>query len=153
MKIKLIYLLLILVITFTTTSYSKDTEVITHPDQSESLEAKWNWAMQQVDQFSDGVWIGYSIKRMMQKNSYTGIYLSGDDKFNYPTIEQIIYQRNIDNLETESLSEAAQNALTEFDKKHSNSDNNQLVEKEVAILFFFDNNSSAGETFDLGYPT
>jgi len=119
-------------------TFASETKVIKHPNPEESLNSKWQWALQQLQNVDDGIWIGWSITRLMPENAYMGIFISGEDKFDTPTLEQIIYNRYVMHPEDESLSDAATKALTEMDKIHSNDD--KIVEKEVALLFYFKSN-------------
>ena len=49
-------------------------EVVFHPDSTQSLSRRWEWAKTQASQtrFGKGYWIGYSIKRLMGENSTIG---------------------------------------------------------------------------------
>ena len=74
----------------------------------------------------------------MPENSIMGIYISGDERFDHPTLEQIVYYKNIEKIENESLSDVAKKALADMDKKHD--DRYDIVEKEIALLFYFKSN-------------
>jgi len=126
----------IAIIILTSFSFSATNEVIKHPSTDDSIKDKWQWALQQSEIYKEGVWIGWSIDRLMPKNSYMGIYISGDDRFDHPTLEQIIYKRNLEEINNESLSDAAKKALNHMDKKHDE-DGYEIVKKEIALLFYF----------------
>jgi len=134
----LLFLFLLLII-FNSFVSSAGIKVIKYPSPKESIKIKWEWAQQQSENFDNGVWIGYSINRLMPENAIMGIYISGDDRFDHPTLEHIIYNRNLDKINNESLSDVAKKALAHMDKKHDCNES-EIIEKEIALLFYFEGN-------------
>jgi len=49
-------------------------QVVHHPDPSAALEARWKWALETGGSRggSDGFWVGYAIRRMMDEFTYMG---------------------------------------------------------------------------------
>lgn len=134
MKYIIIFTLFAIII-ISSNIFSAGSNVKSYPSPPDPIDIKWQWALQQSQKMDEGVWIGWSINRLMSKNAVMGIYITGDDRFDYPTLEQIIYGGNLKNIEDESLSNVAKNALAEMDKKHS--DKEEIVEKEIAIMFYY----------------
>lgn len=117
-------------------------EVLRHPKSKASLKQRWEWGEKQAgaNNFRNGYWIGYSIKKLMNKNSYTGSFRSDwKDKI---TLSEIIYGNKI-KAEEEKLSDgeiirrAAREALDELNNE---SRPQKKIVKELAILFHFTNN-------------
>jgi len=144
-KISVLSFLLITI--FTHFTFSASNVVIKYPSPKESIKTKWEWAIQQSDKFKKGVWMGYSINRLMPKNAIMGIYISGDDRFEHPTLEQIIYNRNINKINNESLSDVAKKALAHMDKKHDKKES-EIIDKEIALLFYYKANPKNNEPDD-----
>ena len=98
------------------------------PDQTTSLIARWQWAL---DQFSNHprvkhFGIGFSNDRLMDENSYTGRWPI-DPK--YPTLSELIYSIR---MEIPKIS-------------YSRQQESRKVNKEVAYLFELDRDSSSIE--------
>lgn len=100
-----------------------------------SLAQRLNWAHSQANaQYTDGYWIGYSIKRYMYENSHIGSYNS--NRKILPTLYNILRGEQIVTTDTELLREQeilnrAQKTLKSGDSEH------HKVLKEVAILFHY----------------
>ena len=64
--------------------------VVHHPDQSGSLEARWQWALAQIPTHprAEHVWIGFSTRRLMHENSFVGRWPVSPD---YPTLSELVY--------------------------------------------------------------
>jgi hypothetical protein len=129
---------ILLLIIFTGLVFSAGIKVLKHPSPNESIESKWQWALQQSEKLDNGMWIGYSVNRLMSKNSIIGIHICGSDREDSPTLEQIIYNRNIKHNDNESLSEAAKKALASWDEEETNSE--KIIQKEIALLFYYKSN-------------
>ena len=101
-------------------------EIVRHPDSTQSLNQRWEWAKAQATQtkFKKGYWIGYSIKRLMEENSTIGsmhiengrIYRSGK------SLSELIYGIEIPLESLRSYKE----------KSH------RKVVKDVGLFFLFD---------------
>ena len=50
--------------------------VIHHPNPEIPLQKRWEWALQEMQNqaFNKGVWIGYSIEKLMGKGSVMGYW-------------------------------------------------------------------------------
>jgi HEAT repeat protein len=64
--------------------------VVHCPDQSLSLEARWQWAAAQIPAHpqSEHVWIGFSTRRLMREDSFIGRWPASPD---YPTLSELVY--------------------------------------------------------------
>lgn len=91
-------------------------DVMRTPDDDATLDQKWAWA---ADACGGRCVVGYSIQRMMGRNSYTG--WMGDRRG--PTLQSIVYGHEVEPLPSRS------------DRVR---DGSELVLKEVALLFRFD---------------
>jgi HEAT repeat protein len=69
---------------------SEPMTVVRCPDQSLSLEARWQWAMTQIPAHppSAHVWIGFSTRRLMREDSFVGRWPVSPD---YPTLSELVY--------------------------------------------------------------
>jgi len=91
-----------------------------HPQPSETLNQKWQWAEQQArqDDYRRGYWIGYSIERLMGEYSFIGSWSSRGNRM---TLHELLYGEK-----------------PEFDMRdrrdHDRTSERQVV-KEVALLF------------------
>jgi hypothetical protein len=108
--------------------------VMHSPQDIITLQERWTWAEKKAENLQSDYWVGYSIKRLMSRNSFIGSW-SGSD-YGKPTLRMILYGVEVDydqfddNSET-SIKEAAENALRDkegYDEK---------VMKNVALLFYF----------------
>lgn len=99
------------------------------PNSSQPLEQRWDWAVTQArgSACSNGCWIGYSIVRLMDEDSYIGSWSDRDDR---PTLEEVIYGRHTERLTGDGPRNAAQRAV-----ERQNGREAPKVEKEVAFLF------------------
>ena len=119
-------------------------QVFHHPRPSDKLTERWDWALQEAKKLGlkDGLWIGYSIKRLMGEYSYiysTGKYtMSGF--YPFPSylrgkpLGEIIYGKDFDIVLTdeERVRIAAKRALEELRKKRKGK---KKILKDVAVLF------------------
>jgi hypothetical protein len=126
-----------------TAIFAEDT-IIRHPQPSGPLAQRWEWAMNQAGSGSD-FWIGYSIERMMNEDSFIG-------SFHYPpeeretSLQQLIYGSEATDdqpqlSDDEELRKAAQDALAELQNRDLPK---EKVLKEVALLFRIDPARSSG---------
>jgi hypothetical protein len=94
-------------------------EVITYSGMENDLKSRWHWAESQTANLQSGYWIGYSIERLMKRNSHIGSFsLSG---LRGPTLLEIIY--GVGDITTHSW---------------QSSDESSMVKKEIALLFRFE---------------
>ena len=107
-----------------------ETKVVNCPDMTVSLSERWGWAKKTISDFSDGCWVGYSIYRLMSENSWIGSFKSSDTD-EKPTLRLILESRENDL----SLKQLARKELENMEDKKSS---DIKVEKEVALLFYFD---------------
>ena len=104
-------------------------DVILHPDPAASLTQRWGWATTESrDVCTHGCWIGYSIQRMMEVNSYSGWYSS--HRTQHPTLQMLVYGREVE--PTPAATE--ERRVTEI---HDREGASRRVLKEVALLFRF----------------
>jgi len=114
--------------------------VLKHPDSTETLEQRWQWALQQVrdKKMNDGFWIGYSIQKMMGEQSTISSSRSGDWQA-HPSLSELIHGGKsaaaVDpRSDDEIIRDEARHAL----ERASRSDPDALkIKKEVAVLFQF----------------
>jgi HEAT repeat protein len=125
---------------FILTNLSLSQTVIKHPQTKDKLEARWQWALKQAkdQKLSDGFWIGYSIQRMMGKNSFIGTFKSHPKSDETP-LEELIYNKKTESSEPkmsdeETIQKAAKDALQRIQDPESGE---IKMMKEVAILFEF----------------
>ncbi len=64
--------------------------VVHYPDQSGSLEARWQWALAQIPAHpgAEHVWMGFSSRRLMHENAFIGRWPVSPD---YPTLSELVY--------------------------------------------------------------
>ncbi|HET7307499.1 MAG TPA: HEAT repeat domain-containing protein [Gammaproteobacteria bacterium] len=69
--------------------------VIRAPDTTQPLAARWQWALQRIDksQCGAGCWIGYSIERRMDSDSYIGSWDTAAAA--QPSLGETIYGKRI----------------------------------------------------------
>ena len=105
---------------------SKRASVIHCPNQTGPLEARWQWAMEQIPKqpATKPVWIGFSIERLMSENSFIGRWPVDPD---YPTLSELIYNVRVEWPERSS---------SRYQASHK-------VVKEVAYLFEIDRASKS----------
>ncbi len=75
---------------FSAPAGSEPMAVVHCPDQSLSLEARWQWAVAQIPAHpqSEHVWIGFSTRRLMREDSFVGRWPVSPD---YPTLSELVY--------------------------------------------------------------
>ncbi len=112
--------------------------VVNYKDSDLPLLEKWNRARTGATgtDYENGFWIGYSIEKLMGKNSFIGSYSS--DWKEKTKLSEIIYGKNRD-AEEQNLSEeevirhVAEETLDDF----AVLENEEKVVKEIALLFRF----------------
>ncbi|HET7674831.1 MAG TPA: HEAT repeat domain-containing protein [Gammaproteobacteria bacterium] len=69
--------------------------VIRTPDTTQPLATRWQWALQKADstECGHGCWIGYSIERRMNRDSYIGSW--NDFDTSQPSLGEIIYGKRV----------------------------------------------------------
>ncbi len=110
--------------------------VIRAPEGLESLATRWQWAVAEAGKTggTGGVWIGYSIQRLMSENSWIGSFNSFPEKEQPSLFELITGQRiEFEDRDQDNLKEAARKALSRTERKRTE----RKVHKEVALLFEF----------------
>ncbi|MBN2313402.1 MAG: HEAT repeat domain-containing protein [Sedimentisphaerales bacterium] len=98
---------------------SEPVSVVHCPNPKASLEARWQWTMEQIAKQPAPVWIGYSTERLMSERSFVGRWPVDPD---YPTLSELIYDVRME------LPERSDSGYGTADK----------VVKEVACLFEID---------------
>lgn len=113
-------------------------EVVRPPQGLSSLQSRWEWAKEEVKRrnMERGVWIGYSIDRLMGERSWIGSFDSFRDP-NETTLFELITGQRIEVLDErtsdESVKETARQALSKSVRKKTE----PQVIKEVVFLFGF----------------
>lgn len=118
--------------------------VIRHPDPGQPLSQRWEWAAREAGSKSD-FWIGYCIRRMMEKDSHIG-------SFRYPPRDEDVSLQELLSgkeaqpdrpalSEEEELRQSARQALAEIRNQDAS---REKISKEVAILFRVNPAVSAG---------
>jgi hypothetical protein len=87
--------------------------------------------------YRDGYWIGYSIKKLMEENSFIGSY-SSDDRRNHPSLGEIISGVQIKNIDDVKMGDNDCQIVDGIVSIGNDNKNNRKIEKEVGILFHFD---------------
>ena len=87
--------------------------------------------------YRDGYWIGYSIKKSMEENSFIGSY-SSDDRRNHPSLGEIISGVQIKSIDDVKMDDNDCQIIEGNVSIGNNNGNNRKIEKEVGILFHFD---------------
>lgn len=109
--------------------------VVRAPEGLTSLAARWQWAVGEADRAgTGGVWIGYSIQRLMSENSWIGSFNSFPEK-DEPSLYELVTGRRIEfqDRDRDDWKEAARKALSRAERKKME----KKVLKEVAFLFEF----------------
>ena len=112
--------------------------IIHYPENISSPNICWEWAQKTAcdKNFSNGYWVGYSIKKMMNKNSFLGCCSHHNkDKISlYEMINGIEWeQASPQYTEDELLKQVVEKAFLNHEKWVHNSN----ILKEVALLFLF----------------
>lgn len=119
--------------------------VVRAPEGLNTLAERWAWAVGEAGRLkgTGGVWIGYSIKRLMSENSWIGSFYSFPEK-NEPSLYELITGQRIEfeDRDQHDLKEAARKALSRAEKRKLE----RKVLKEVAFLFEFRGSPSDLET-------
>ena len=100
--------------------------VVHCPNQTASLEARWQWALEQMSKqpARRHIWIGFSTERLMSENSFIGRWPADPD---YPTLSELIYGVRV---------ELPERSYSRYQPSHK-------VVKEVAYLFEIDRTSKS----------
>lgn len=135
--------ILAIILSFSISSFSQT--IIKHPNPTDKLDQRWEWALKEAksSKFKDGIWIGYSIQRLMGENSYMGSFHSPPRTGEIP-LEEIIYGANKKPegekiADEQTIKDAAERALNKLERGHHPE---EKVLKDVAILFQFDKRAS-----------
>jgi len=107
---------------------NKPLSVVHCPNQTASLEARWQWALEQIPNQPAAMhcWIGFSTERLMSENSFIGRWPVDPD---YPTLNELIYGIRVELPE----------------RTYSRHESSDKVVKEVAYLFEIDRASKSIE--------
>jgi HEAT repeat protein len=135
--------ILLLIITGVVVSTMSQT-VVRAPDGLKSLPECWEWAVREAGKVggTGGVWIGYSIQRLMSENSWIGSFNSFPEKDEVSLYELITgRQIEFEDRGRDDLKDAVRKALSRAERKKDE----KKVLKEVAFLFEF-----RGSPADLG---
>ncbi|MCI0415622.1 HEAT repeat domain-containing protein [bacterium] len=105
-------------------------KVIKHPDPGESLAARWKWAINkaQGEEFENGFWIAYMIKRLMPANVTMGHF---DDNRVAPTLMEVISGIRPTTQKT-TIREEAESILNQLEVP-----SDKMIWKEIAVLIQF----------------
>jgi len=137
MKCKYLLMVLIVLITNIFIAYG-DTKIIKCTDTNQPLSDRWEWAVKQSDNSNRGFWIGFSIQRLMNKNSFMGSCY-GSHPLKTPSLEMILHGVEInDPNNLEDIRGVTFQALDNFDRKNKYE---EKILKEVAYLFYFDDDA------------
>ena len=129
-NLRYLFILLVLVglsgIGLSAEGRSEPVSVVHCPNQKASLEARWQWALEQMTKqpASKCCWIGFSTEQLMSERSFIGSWPADPD---YPTLSELIYGVRIE------LS----------GRSYSRQRTSQKVIKEVADLFEVDQTSKS----------
>lgn len=139
--------LFVILITLVCGSTAFSQTVLKHPNPSENVRSRWNWAFDRAknNNFKDGFWVGYSIKRLMEENSFTGSFYDPPGK-DLKTLREILGMEPGKNRyatisDVEVIKKEAEKALKRIKDKNKPE---IKVWKDVAFLFQF---SSAQHDF------
>lgn len=127
------------------------------PNESDPLESRWNWGFQKTSaaSHSKGVWVGYSIKKMMRLNAF--YYMNGMFSFGNSdgictfldggsfgdrgkSLGEQLYGKDYESPipDGDTLREMARKSLDRLDgRRHKYPE----VSKDIAFLFFFERGS------------
>lgn len=90
-----------------------------------------------ANDYRDGYWIGYSIIKSMEENSFIG-HFSLSDRQNHPSLGEIISGVRIINIDDIKTGENDCHIVDEIVSVGNGNGNNKIIEKEVGILFHYD---------------
>jgi hypothetical protein len=128
------------------TGVSVASQVYHHPQPTERLETRWEWAHASAEQkgLRNGFWVAYSIRYLMGENSFyasTGRYTYRSsyhafDLMDGKSLGELIYGRKMapDLSDDEQVKRIAQKTLEELDNPCQEQ---RKVWKDVAILFLY----------------
>lgn len=115
--------------------------IIRHPDVDQPLSNKWAWAVKEAADrmLTDGVWIGYGIRRWMGENSHMGSFNSADWR-SRPSLHELLYgQKEFPEEEVEWEEAVRREARRALEGK-KRTDEPKVV-KGVAILLGYNTSS------------
>jgi len=130
-----IAILLAFLASMASAGYARSPVVLHAPPQHTALAARLQWAHSAAGQHADGVWIGYSIQRLMHENSHIGNY--GSRTRHLPTLDQVLRGETVPapsagvTREQQMLNAARRALRSSGDDKESR----EKVLKDVAIIF------------------
>lgn len=114
--------------------------ILKHPDPTEPLEQRWQWALGQVrdKELKDGFWIGYSFQKLMGEQSTICSSRSGDWQ-DHTSLDELINGRKSGpdadkRSDDEIIRDEARNALERASRREQEG---TKILKEVAVLFQF----------------
>jgi HEAT repeat protein len=126
-------LLILVCATIAVSLVVKAQQVIRYSGADSSLDGRWKWALHETRESSDskGYWVGYSIKRLMDEDSYvlSGNVFSGNVRTRISLYDIISGEKSID---TRKNGGAWNGERAKIFK----------VEKDIAILFRFSRSAS-----------
>lgn len=112
-------------------------KVVKHPKPDSPLKERWDWALKESGSktYKKGFWIGYSIEKLMGKNSFTGTFR--EDWKKDVSLSELIYGIKIEDPDDklsdgEKIRRAAREALDDLEDRDQP---REKVLKELAILF------------------
>lgn len=142
----------VLVLTFTIAAFSGSilSQVARHPNPTDSLITRWEWAKQEAvkQNLKYGFWIGYSIKRLMWEHQY--IYstqkhtISGSHFTDFPKGDPLekILSGEVTSVPVSEEDQVKREAKRALDRLKNTEKSEKKVWKDVAILYKFGSNSS-----------
>ena len=88
-----------------------------------------------------GYWLGYSIQRLMEENSFIGSYYS-DKKRNHPTLSEIISGVRLNNIDQPDVDIGDCQIIEGMVSAGADDKPRKKVTKEIGILFHFNGTSN-----------
>jgi len=113
-------------------------KVIRCPNPNISLEARRAWAQGEAKAkgMSDGYWIGYSIQRPMEKNSFIGSFYS-DRRRSRPSLAEVIAGTSLDEIDQPRQQTHGDFTMNDGYMTVDGKKKEQIVMKEVGILIHY----------------
>ena len=112
-------------------------KVIRCPNPIASLHDRWTWAEHEATSrgFSNEYWIGYSIEKLMEKNSFVGSF-DTDERRNHPTLAEVIADTTLNETgksQRYGHDIIVSDGVVSLDEKKSE----EKIKKEIGILFHY----------------
>ncbi|MEX1275332.1 MAG: HEAT repeat domain-containing protein, partial [Bacteroidota bacterium] len=133
---------LLICLAFTGWSLSAQT-IIRHPDVGQPLSDKWNWAVKEAigNKLTEGVWIGYGIRRWMEENSHMGSFNTAEWGIR-PSLHELLYgQKEFPDGEVDGEEAVRREARRALEGKKRRKGDGPNVIKAVAILLGYNASS------------